>query len=162
MKFEIYTDGACSGNPGPGGYAFIILNERKFEKLAVHGYEKNATNNMMELKAIVRALEHAYTFINRQIITQVTVYSDSAYCINAINEKWYENWENNGWRTKSNDPVKNQELWEKLSLLLKPRKNLKFKFVKVKGHAGNVYNEKVDKAAKRAIKLLIEREAEGK
>lgn len=153
MDYIIYADGACSGNPGPGGYAFIIMNEKGLN-LKVSGYRENATNNQMELTAIVRALVHIKQLENRCREKQnVTIYSDSAYCVNAIEEGWIYTWHSNGWRTKSGREVKNIELWLELYRFLKNTK-MKIKAVKVKGHSGNKYNELVDKAAKDAIKNL--------
>lgn len=163
IKFEIYTDGSCKKNPGPGGYAFIILsveNGSKHEYIKVWGREENTTNNRMELKAIIRGLKHLIhtnslvcdQIYERKTKTDVIVYSDSAYCINAINEGWVIYWKENGWKTKSGSEVKNRDLWEEILDLLKNKNNnVKIKFEKVKGHSGNKYNEMVDKAAKKAI-----------
>ncbi len=148
MDFEIYTDGACSGNPGPGGYAFIIKS--KGTDLKVAGFKRETTNNQMELTAIVRALEHMQTF-PRQKDNTVTLYSDSAYCINSINGMWLKAWKDNGWKTRQDKEVANRELWERLYEVLSTFK-AKLKFVKIKGHSGNKYNELVDKAAKEIIK----------
>lgn len=150
-KIEVYTDGACSGNPGKGGYAFVILQDGK-EVLKLSGCEEQTTNNKMELKAIVRALQHITNeFVMKNIV--VTIYSDSAYCINPIEKGWIKFWESNNWKTKSNEPIKNSELWKQLFILLKNKK-FKFNFVKIKGHSGIKYNEMVDKAAKSAISRL--------
>lgn len=150
-KIEVYTDGACSGNPGKGGYAFVILHDGK-EVLKLSGCEEQTTNNKMELKAIVRALQHITNeFVIKNMI--VIIYSDSAYCINPIEKGWIKFWEKNGWKTKTNEPIKNSELWKQLYELLKNKK-FNFNFVKIKGHSGIKYNEMVDKAAKSAISRL--------
>ena len=154
-KIEVYTDGACSGNPGNGGDAFIILKGEK-EILKLSGSQENTTNNYMELKAIVRAIEHVISelgSIPTKNKIEVFIHSDSAYCINPVEKGWIKFWESNGWISRTGEPIKNLELWIKLNSLLKHRK-FKFKFVKVKGHSGDRYNEMVDKAAKNAINRL--------
>lgn len=161
----IYTDGACSKNPGPGGYAFIVLTAKEKVLLKLSGGEKHTTNNRMELKAIVRALEHLneprerlnYRLPYNRTQMNVVVRSDSAYCVNAINQGWIKVWQSNGWKTKDNKEVKNKELWERLLVLLE-QPHLKVTFEKVKGHSGNKYNEMVDQAAKRVINRLKEEE----
>lgn len=154
-RIEVYTDGACSGNPGSGGYAFVILKGEK-EILKLSGSQENTTNNYMELKAIVRAIEHVISelgSIPTKNKMKVFIHSDSAYCINPIEKGWIKFWESNGWISRTGEPIKNLELWIKLNSLLKHRK-FEFKFVKVKGHSGDRYNEMVDKAAKNAINRL--------
>ena len=154
-KIEVYTDGACSGNPGNGGYAFIILKGEK-EILKLSGSQENTTNNYMELKSIVRAIEHVISelgSIPTKNKMEVFIHSDSAYCINPVEKGWIKFWESNGWISRTGEPIKNLELWIKLNSLLKHRK-FEFKFVKVKGHSGDRYNEMVDKAAKNAINRL--------
>lgn len=154
----IYTDGACSGNPGVGGYAFLVLREGNI-LLKLSGGEKHTTNNRMELKAIVRALKHmkqprerfCLPYDNTKL--NIVVKSDSAYCVNAINQGWVKAWKANGWLTKQGNPVKNKELWEELLGYLE-NKEYNIKFEKVKGHSGNKYNEIVDQAAKNAITRL--------
>ena len=154
-KIEVYTDGACSGNPGNGGYAFIILKGEK-EILKLSGSQENTTNNYMELKAIVRAIEHVISelgSIPTKNNMEVFIHSDSVYCINPVEKGWIKFWESNGWISRTGEPIKNLELWIKLNSLLKHRK-FEFKFVKVKGHSGDRYNEMVDKADKNAINRL--------
>lgn len=154
-RIEVYTDGACSGNPGSGGYAFVILKGKK-EILKLSGSQENTTNNCMELKAIVRAIEHVVSelgTIPTKNKIEVFIHSDSAYCINPIEKGWIKFWESNGWITRVGEPIKNIDLWLKLNSLLKHKK-FNFKFVKVKGHSGDKYNEMVDKAAKNAINRL--------
>lgn len=154
-KIEVYTDGACSGNPGNGGYAFVILKGKK-EILKLSGSQENTTNNYMELKAIVRSIEHVISelgSIPTKNKMEVFIHSDSAYCINPVEKGWIKFWESNGWISRTGEPIKNLELWIKLNSLLKHRK-FEFKFVKVKGHSGDRYNEMVDKAAKNAINRL--------
>lgn len=149
MHYDIYTDGACSGNPGAGGYAFYIIPESKLEPILSYGGKANTTNNHMELMAIVKALKHVARSKHR--VTDVTLYSDSAYCVNSIVNEYVNFWAANGWKTKQGKEVKNRELWETYVEIRKEFPMLKVKFVKVKGHSGNKYNELVDKAAKSAI-----------
>lgn len=135
-KVDLYTDGACSGNPGVGGWgAILIYNGHEKE---VSGYNKDTTNNRMEIFAVIQGLKQ----LNQPC--EVTVYSDSAYVCNAFTEKWIDEWQANNWRTKSKDKVKNDDLWK---LLLMQMEDHKVSFVKVKGHADNVYNNRCDKLA---------------
>lgn len=151
MRIEVYTDGACSGNPGPGGFAFVL--KAKGNDMKVWGYEEESTNNRMELMAIVRGLRQALAVPAFDKKREITIYSDSAYCIQAINQGWFLYWAQNDWNKKDGEKVKNIDLWEKLKDLMeyKPKIN-KVKFVKVKGHSGNPMNELVDSLAKMAIK----------
>ena len=137
----IYTDGACSGNPGPGGWGAILMyGEHKKE---ISGGDKNTTNNIMEMTAVLEALRLL------KFPCTVKIYSDSAYVVNAFNNKWIDNWQKNGWRTASKEPVKNKELWEELYEFTKTHE---IEFIKVKGHAENVYNNRCDELARNAIK----------
>lgn len=155
MEYEIYTDGACSKNPGTGGYAFIILSNKK-EFLKVRGKKEKTTNNEMELTAIVKSIKHVlYSPVNgkRFLMSPINIklYSDSAYCLNAINQKWINFWYINDWKNKEGKEIKNKQLWIELWSLLN-QKNVEYEFIKIKGHSGNKYNEMVDKAAKLAYK----------
>ena len=132
----LYTDGACSGNPGPGGYAAILIY-KGIEK-EISGGEPNTTNNKMEIMAVVKGLEMLKEPCN------VTIYSDSAYVVNSIEMGWIFNWQKNNWKKKDNSSVKNIELWEEMLKLLKIHN---VKFVKVKGHSDNEYNNRCDKLA---------------
>lgn len=159
MKYEVYTDGSCLRNPGPGGYAFVIVCQGN-EVLRLSGREAMATNNQMELKAITRALKHLLdasdwyqpndpAFLEKEIV----IYSDSAYCVNAISQGWLFSWAANGWRTKEKKPVKNMELWaEMLRYMRMPKVAIRAE--KLRGHTGHYYNELVDKAAKAAAKSV--------
>ena len=140
-KVEIWTDGACSCNPGPGGWA-AILNYRGIEK-EISGGSANTTNNIMELTAVIEGLKMLKEKCD------VTLYSDSSYVVNAIIEKWLDSWKANGFKTASNKPVKNVELWQELSLLLTKQK---VTFVHVKGHADNENNNRCDKLARAEVK----------
>ena len=135
-KVELYTDGACSGNPGVGGWgAILIYNGHEKE---ISGYNKDTTNNRMEIFAVIQGLKQ----LNQPC--EVTVYSDSAYVCNAFLEGWIDDWQALNWRTKSKDKVKNEDLWK---LLLMQMEGHMVSFVKVKGHADNVYNNRCDKLA---------------
>jgi len=140
----IYTDGACSGNPGPGGWGAVLLF--KDQKKEISGGEKETTNQRMELQAVIGALESL-----KVKEWDVTVYSDSAYVVNAFEQKWLDKWQKNGWQNSKKEAVANQDLWREL-LILTGKNHVKI--VKVKGHAGNVYNERCDELARKAIKEL--------
>lgn len=153
MKYTIYTDGACSGNPGPGGYAAAVVIEGKIY-LAIRGGKKETTNNHMELMAIVRGLKHVIKDPNLKG-GEIIVKSDSAYCINSINNYYVNCWMKNGWKTKDGCEVKNLELWKELmDLKENNKKKWKIKFEKVPGHSGVYFNEVVDKMAKEAIEKV--------
>ena len=142
-KVTIYTDGACSGNPGPGGWgAVLIYGENKKE---ISGANKNTTNNIMEITAVIEALK----LLKEEC--EVEIYSDSAYVVNSFNQGWIYNWVKNNWKTASKDPVKNKELWEELYSLTKKHK---VNFNKVKGHSDNELNNRCDYLATSAIKEL--------
>jgi ribonuclease HI len=139
----IYTDGACRGNGqenalGAFGIVFMYNGTQKEVKQAF----KNTTNNIMELSAVIQALSML------KEPCEVKLYSDSAYVVNAINQKWIINWQKNGWKNSNKEPVKNKELWEKLIELLKVHK---VEFLKVKGHSDNPYNNRCDKLANEAM-----------
>ncbi len=139
----IYTDGACSGNPGKGGWgAILIYGDTKKE---ISGASKITTNNQMELTAPIEALK----LLKRPC--KVKLYSDSAYLINAFQQKWLNNWQKNGWLTASKEPVKNKDLWEQLYNFNKIHT---IEWIKVKGHSDNVYNNRCDEMAVNAIKTL--------
>ncbi len=141
IKVNLYTDGACSGNPGVGGYGAILVyvdsNGIKHEKEFSQGY-KMTTNNQMELLAVIVGLEALKKPCN------VTVYSDSKYVVDAFNNKWIDGWIAKGWRTAGKTPVKNVELWKRL---LETMKKHNVDFIWVKGHAGHEYNERCDTLA---------------
>ena len=113
-KVTIYTDGACSGNPGPGGWAAILMY-KGIEK-EISGGEKNTTNNIMELTAAVRGLQLL------KYPCEVQLYSDSAYLVNGFKQGWIYNWQRNNWKTSNKEPVKNREIWEELYNLTKIHK----------------------------------------
>ena len=140
-KVTLYTDGACSGNPGIGGYGAILVhvdnNGIKHEKEFSQGY-KQTTNNQMELLAVIVGLEAL------KKPCKVTVYSDSKYVVDAFNNKWIDNWIAKGWKTAGKSPVKNVDLWKRL---LEAKKEHDVEFIWVKGHAGHEYNERCDSLA---------------
>ena len=136
----IYTDGACSGNPGPGGWAAILMY--KDNKKEISGGEKNTTNNIMELTAVIEGLKLL------KFPCKVQVYSDSAYVVNAFKQNWITNWIKNNWKTADKKEVKNKELWQELLNLTKIH-NVTFN--KVKGHADNEFNNRCDELARANI-----------
>ena len=135
-KVELYTDGACSGNPGKGGYGGILIY-KGIEK-EYSGFADNTTNNRMELTAVIMGLK----MLKEPV--EIDIYSDSAYTVNAFLEGRIENWTKNNWRTAGKKPVQNVELWQELLELIHPHK---VTWHKVKGHADNAYNNRCDKLA---------------
>ena len=135
-KIEIFTDGSCLGNPGPGGYA-AILKYKQTEKILSNGYYKT-TNNRMELLAAIVALEQL------KEACEVQLYSDSQYLRNGITN-WIHGWKKNGWKTANKQPVKNVDLWQRLDQLVKSHH---IEWIWVKGHAGHIENERCDIIAK--------------
>lgn len=142
-KVTIYTDGACSGNPGPGGWGVILMHNENKKELS--GGIKDTTNNIMEITAVLEALKAL------KFPCEVDIYSDSAYVVNCFNQGWIYNWLKKGWKTASGENVKNKELWEELYNLTKVHN---VTFHKVKGHADNEYNNRCDELARNAIKSL--------
>ena len=138
MNIIIYTDGACSGNPGVGGWGVVILIPEK-KPIHLHGGSDNTTNNQMELKAAIMGLEYF------NISQNITIYTDSKYVLNGI-ESWIIKWKKNGWKTTSKKNVKNKELWEILDNQIS-KHTIKWEWIK--GHAGNDNNEKADFLARR-------------
>ena len=146
VEVTLYTDGACSGNPGNGGYGAILVyvdsNGTKHEKELSCGY-RDVTNNQMELLAIIVGLEAL------KKPASVEVISDSKYVVDAFNNNWIDGWIKKGWKTAGKTPVKNVELWKRL---LKAKESHDVKFVWIKGHAGHEYNERCDSMAVAAYK----------
>lgn len=155
MIYTVYTDGACSGNPGPGGYSAIFLAGDK-EIMHISGSRSNTTNNCMELMAIVRSIKHILKGEEHAKSGIINIYSDSAYCINSITQGWYKFWAKNDWKTRDGQEVKNKELWEELNGLLTSTKRFKFFFQKVPGHSGVHWNEEADRLAKEAMKKRLD------
>ena len=142
-KVIIYNDGACSGNPGPGGWGSILMMGENRKEIS--GGKKDTTNNVMELTAVIEALK----LLKRPC--KVDLYSDSAYVVNAFLQNWILGWIKNGWKNSSKEEVKNKELWQELFSLTKIHD---VTFHKVKGHADNEYNNRCDELARNAIKNL--------
>jgi len=138
-KITIYTDGACSGNPGKGGWAAVIIEDEN-EK-TISGSEMLTTNNRMELLAVINALKEVSS-------AKLDIYTDSKYVKNGI-ESWIKNWKMNGWMTAAKQPVKNKDLWLELDTLV-TKKEIEWKWVK--GHSNDHYNTIVDEAARKAIR----------
>ena len=139
-EVTIYTDGACSGNPGPGGWGAVLMyGEHRKE---ISGGDAHTTNNRMELTGPIEALE-----LLKQPC-KVRLYSDSAYLVNASNQHWIANWQRNGWQTSQKKPVENKELWQRLLELCRTHE---VEFIKVKGHADNAENNRCDELARAAI-----------
>lgn len=139
-KISIYTDGACSGNPGPGGWAALLEYGDQTRELS--GGEPHTTNNRMELRAAVEALSAL------KEPCEVTLHTDSAYLHRAFTDRWLDRWQRNGWKTASKKPVENQDLWRDL---LKLNAFHRVTWVKVKGHADDLRNNRVDALAVAAV-----------
>lgn len=140
-QITIYTDGACSGNPGPGGWGAVLFYGERVKELS--GGEPHTTNQRMELTAIIAALR-ALKVSN----WDVTVYTDSAYVVNAFRQNWIPRWLQNGWKNSRKEPVANKDLWEQL---LEQMKRNRVVIEKVKGHSGDRWNERCDELARAAI-----------
>ena len=143
IRVEIFTDGACSGNPGAGGWGALLRHKDTEKELC--GAEAETTNNRMELKSIIEALK---TLKEK---CEVTVYSDSAYAINPFLKNWIYDWIKNNWKNSDKNEIKNVDLWK---LLLEQVNSHIVKFVKVKGHSDNEFNNRCDKLARKEISLL--------
>lgn len=137
----IYTDGACSGNPGPGGWGAVLLYRQMRREMS--GYEPVTTNNRMELTAAIEALRAL------REPCRITLYSDSTYLVNAFLQRWLVSWQKNNWLKSDKKPVENQDLWK---TLLELTAQHDVTFVKVKGHASNAENNRCDELATGAIK----------
>lgn len=135
-KVILYTDGACSGNPGPGGYAAILIYNGVEKEIS--GGEKNTTNNKMEMMAVIKGLEML------REACEVSVYSDSAYVVNSIEKGWVYSWKKNNWKKADKKEVKNIELWERMLELMNMHK---VSFLKVKGHSNDELNNRCDRLA---------------
>jgi len=148
---HIYTDGGCSGNPGPGGWAYVMI-QKTFQGDSIVGEEwggeKDTTNNRMELLAVISALKTLR--VKTELSNIVTLCTDSQYVQKGITE-WIHSWKRNSWRTSDKKPVKNQDLWMELDSLAA---GFSITWVWVKGHAGNTYNERCDALTQKAIASL--------
>ena len=141
-QVQIYTDGACSGNPGPGGWAAVLNFNGKTKELS--GHMPNTTNNRMELFAVISGLGAL------KEPCAVDVYSDSAYTVNAFNQHWIDNWQKNGWLNSEKKPVENSDLWKLLLQIIRIKKH-QVTYHKVKGHAEDPLNNRCDELARGAI-----------
>ena len=157
-SIHIYTDGGCSGNPGPGGWAYLIIRNGECgvgsgeggrgEPILIAenwGAEKSTTNNRMELQAVISALEVLENLDKK--MENITVYTDSQYVQKGMS-LWIKDWKSKRWKTSGKEPVKNQELWQRLDALAG---GFSINWVWVKGHAGNEYNERCDALTQKAI-----------
>ncbi|MGB9791988.1 MAG: ribonuclease HI [Thermacetogeniaceae bacterium] len=142
----IYTDGACSGNPGPGGWAAVLIYNGHRKEIS--GGAEETTNNRMELTAVIEALKAL------KEPCKVRVYSDSAYLINAFNQGWIERWQKNGWMNSKKEKVENVDLWKALLELTAVHE---VEWHKIKGHDGDAFNERCDELARRRIAEIIKR-----
>ena len=141
----IYTDGACSGNPGPGGWGAVLMFGETIREIS--GGEKHTTNNRMEMMGVIRAVEQLRERCS------VSVHSDSAYVINCFRQRWHEKWLRNGWKNSSKQPVENRDLWEQL---LAVTRNHDVTWVKVKGHSDDVWNNRCDELARAESKKFAD------
>lgn len=143
-NIKIYTDGACSGNPGPGGYGAILMYNGMEKEIS--GGNKSTTNNQMELMGVISALELLKERCN------VEVYTDSAYVVNSINNGWVYSWKKRNWVKSDKTRAKNIDLWERLLCLIEKHN---IKFIKVKGHSDNEFNNRCDRLAVTAREEII-------
>ena len=144
-KVILYTDGACSGNPGPGGWGAVLIAENGITK-EISGYQDDTTNNRMELTAVIKGLE----CLKEPCI--VEVHSDSAYLVNCFNNNWIETWQKNNWKNNKKENIKNVDLWQSLLNLLSIHT---VSWQKVTGHSTDKYNNRCDHLATSAIKELV-------
>ena len=144
-KVEAYIDGACKGNPGPGGWSVILTNGTDIIKELSGGF-RNTTNNRMELLALVKCLE---CIIKEYADCQIKIFSDSSYVVNSINKKWLKKWSMNGWKTASKTDVQNVDLWKDA---LEYISMLNFQIIHIKGHSGIRFNERADELASNEAK----------
>ena len=148
MQIKIYTAGACAGNPGPGGWAAIVLLEN--QKKELFGGEKLTTNNRMELTAAIKGLEYCVLQEEKQLsLKEIKIYTDSVYLKEGITS-WINNWEKNNWKTADKKNVKNVDLWKKLKDLVKS-KQIEWRWIK--SHSGDTMNDLADKLAKEATPI---------
>jgi ribonuclease HI len=146
---ELYTDGACSGNPGPGGWAYVLMHPASGSERSDSGGEIETTNNRMELQAVIEGLR----VLNKP--SRVKLTSDSKYVLQGL-EEWLDGWKRKGWKTASKAPVKNQDLWEQLDEL-RGKHNISFHWIK--GHNAHPINERCDQLAVAAAKAIVKSKA---
>ncbi|MHC4884334.1 MAG: ribonuclease HI [Planctomycetota bacterium] len=145
QKISIYTDGACSGNPGPGGWGAVLICHEPPATKEINGAEFNTTNNRMEMMGVISALELL------KVPCDVTITTDSRYVCDAFRKNWIRGWLKNGWKTASKQPVKNQELWERMLTALEPHQ---VSWEWVKGHNEHPENERADALAVEAREAI--------
>lgn len=155
MLIRVYTDGACSNNPGPGGWAAVFTKREEIFELK--GCEYSTTNNRMELTAVVKSLKHLLD--EHDDGNEYELYSDSAYVVNTINNNWIERWALNNWKTTRGEEIKNKDLWlEYLKMMGEIKsKGISLKVLKVKAHSGDTFNEYVDNLAKEEVIKITRR-----
>lgn len=141
-EVKIYTDGACSGNPGPGGWGTLLMYNKHVKEMS--GFIKETTNNRMEIFAAIKGLAALKSSC------KVELYSDSAYLVNAFNKGWIHNWQRNNWKTANKKDVENQDLWRQLLLYVQKHD---VTWIKVKGHSDNAFNNRCDELATNEIKI---------
>ena len=139
-EIMIYTDGACSGNPGPGGWGTVLFYGN--HKKEMSGFVPETTNNRMEMQAAIEALKVL------KEPCKVKLHSDSAYLVNCFKQGWHKNWVKNGWKNSKKQPVENQDLWKEILSLMEIHE---VEFIKVKGHSDNEWNNRCDELATGAI-----------
>lgn len=144
MKIVAYCDGSCQPNPGNGGWASIITNGIKTKE--IKGNENMTTNNRMELKAVLETIRYYASHLQEH---KLDIYCDSAYVVNAIKKDWLKKWMSNGFKRTNGDEIQNKDLWVEIYDLLKIHRGVNL--IKVKGHSGDILNEKVDKLAKEQV-----------
>ena len=144
-KVHLFTDGACSGNPGPGGWAYLLVHPRTGKSREMSGAEPDTTNNRMELRAVIEGLS------DLQLPSIVELYSDSQYVLKGL-ETWMDGWKKRGWKTAAKKPVKNIDLWQQLDEL---RSRHQITFHWVRGHDGHPENERVDQLAVQARESIV-------
>lgn len=144
-EIEIYTDGACSYNPGPGGWGCVLIYKNIEKQFS--GFDECTTNNRMEMMAVIKALKQL------KEPCKINLYSDSAYVVNAFLQNWIDNWIKSDWKVSKKKPVKNVDLWKEMLELIKPHD---ITFIKVKGHADNKYNNICDKLARGEVDKWLE------
>ena len=149
MVIRIYTDGACSENPGPGGWAAVFSTQNGCK--IISGNEVETTNNRMELSAAVEALEKIHRSCSKD--NKYELYSDSAYVVNSIENDWIEVWKKNGWQTTRTQDIKNKDPWDRYLTIRQKLldDDIDISIIKIKGHAGHPFNEYVDKLAKEEV-----------
>ncbi len=150
-QVDLYTDGACSGNPGPGAWAALLISGRVEKELS--GAEAATTNNRMEMQAVIQGLRAL------KWPCRVHIYSDSAYVVNAFNQAWIRSWERRGWKNAAGQDVANADLWQEL---LEQERRHELYWHKVKGHADDARNNRCDRLAVETLKRFRENQEEGR